>query len=144
MFNSRVSERLAVVGVINPADAATTAASTGWVDMGKFDRLVGLILVGAVTGTVDAKFQQATTSGGAGAKDVTGAAITQQAATADNKQQLVNLRASDLDVNGGFKYARLTVTPTGGTTNLLGAVVLGESHSGLATNLDAASVVEVV
>lgn len=119
------SEQLALAGIINPADLATTAASTGWIDAALYHQLMGVVLTGAITGTLDAKFQQATSSAGAGAKDVAGKAITQLAATADNKQAVINLRHDDLDMDGGFRYVRLTVTPTGGTTNLGGACVLG-------------------
>jgi hypothetical protein len=119
------SERVAVIDTIDPQDAATTAKTSAWFDMAKYHEVMAVVFAGAVTGTVDAKFTQATTSGGAGAKDVTGKAVAQMAATDDNKQKLLNLRPEDLDVNGGFRWAKLTVTPTGGTTNLLGAVVLG-------------------
>ena len=136
MTTSNPTERLALVGVINPADLATTAASTAWVDMAKFAQLVGYVIGGALTGTLDAKFQQATSSAGAGAKDVTGKAMTQFAATDDNKQVQLNLRAEQLDMDNDFRYARLTVTPTGGTTNLASAVLFGVDPKYTPTSAD--------
>lgn len=139
------SERLALVGVIDPQDAATTARNSAWVDMSKFHELLGVVLAGAVTGTIDAKFQQATTSAGAGAKDIPGRAITQMAATDDNKQKLISLRHDHMDIDGGFRYARLVLTPTGGTTNLAGAALLGcLARNTPVTNDDLSTVAEVV
>lgn len=141
-----LTEGLALVAVIDPQDAATTAKSTGWIDASKFGQLVGVALAGAITGTVDAKFQQATSAAGAGAKDVAGRAITQIAATGDNKQALVNLRPDQhLDIDNGFRYVRFTITPTGGTTNLLGGAVFGgELRDTPAGGQDATSVAEIV
>ena len=145
MFSSNGSERIAVLAVLNPVDIATTAASTGWIAAANFFRFMAIVQSGALTGTLDAKFQQATDSSGTGAKDVTGKAITQMAATDDNKQKIINLRHDDLDIDGGFDYIRLTLTPTGGTTNLAAAVLLGiDGRGGPATEYDAASVTEVV
>jgi hypothetical protein len=138
-----MSETFAILGAINPADLATTAASTGWLNIENHNRIVAIIIGGALTGTLDAKLEQATSSGGAGAKDVTGKAITQLAATADNKQAVINLRADQLDIANEFYFVRLTVTPTGGTTNLAGAVVLGGS-SRYSPPASAASHVETI
>lgn len=120
-----MSEQFAILGAINPADLATTAASTSYLDIKNHHRIVGVVIGGALTGTLDAKFEQATDTSGTAVKDVTGKAITQLAASSDNKQAVINLRADQLDLAGGFYYVRLTLTPTGGTTNLAGAVVLG-------------------
>jgi hypothetical protein len=138
-----LSERLAILGVINPADLATSAASTGWVDVKNYNRLVALVIGGALTGTLDAKLQQATDSSGTGAKDITGKAITQLAATADNKQAIINIRQDQLDLAGGFDHVRLTLTPTGGTTNLASGLLLG-GDARYSPPSNAASVVQTV
>lgn len=124
-MNTLISERLAVLAVLNPADLGVAAASTPWLNMAQHNRIVALILGGAITGTLDAKLEQATDAAGTGAKDITGKALTQFAATDDNKQAAINLRQDQLDMANGFDHVRLTLTPTGGTTNLAGAVVLG-------------------
>jgi hypothetical protein len=112
--NLKPSDRNALLGVVNP-QSATTAKSTGWVNAGLFESLLAVVKAGAITatGTVDAKLEQATSSAGAGAKDITGKAITQltAAGTDDNKQALINCQSEDLDVANGFAFARLTITP---------------------------------
>lgn len=144
-MNANASEVAAVVGVVDPADLATSAASTGWVYAGDFFRFLAVVQAGALSGTLDAKIEQATTSAGGGAKDVTGRAITQLAATDDNVQALINVKHDDLDIANGFDYLRLTVTPTGGTANLGSAVLLGfNARHNPASSKDASSVKEVV
>lgn len=138
-----LSERLAVLAVINPADLATTAASTGWINMAQHNRIVAILIGGALTGTLDAKIEQAQDSSGTGAKDVTGKAITQLAASSDNKQAFINLRQDQLDVANGFDHVRLTITPTGGTTNLAAGVVLG-GDARYSPPSSAASLVETI
>lgn len=108
------SSRVAELGHIDP-QSATTAKGTAWVDISLYENLEAKGAVGAIasTGTVDAKLQQATSDAGAGAKDVTGKAITQltEAGTDSNKQFLINATASDFDHANGFRYCRLLMTP---------------------------------
>lgn len=144
-MNANASEVAAVVGAIDPVDLATSAASTGWVAAANFFRFLAVVQAGTLTGTLDAKFEQATTSSGGGAKDVTGRAITQLAASDSYVQALINLKHDDLDIANGFDYVRLTLTPTGGTTNLGAAVLLGfNARSNPASANDSTTVEEVV
>ena len=105
------SSRLGLVDVINPSSQAAGTATTGWISMASVGAVLAAIQVGALgaSATVDAKFQQATSAAGAGAKDITGKAITQltKAGTDDNKQVLMSVRAEDLDFNNGFTHVRL-------------------------------------
>lgn len=125
--NLKPSDQITVLDVINP-QSATTVQGTGWNSMANFDAVMAVLLAGALgsSATLDAKFQQATSSAGAGAKDITGKAITQltQAGTDANKQVLINVFASQLDVTNGFTYVKLTMTPATSTA-LIGAVLLG-------------------
>jgi hypothetical protein len=144
----RPSQRASVVGVIAPISASSVQTS-GWVDATTFFNYLAIISTGVMqaTGTVDAKIQQATSSGGAGAKDVTGKAITQitQAASGSGTQQLINVRAEDLDLNNGFKWIRVSVTPAT-AASLISATLLGFDPRNMAadasisgTNTNAAS-----
>jgi hypothetical protein len=123
----RPSDRVAVVAVLNPL-SATTVQSTGWFNMSLYENALAILDLGviATNGTVDAKFQQATDSNGTGVKDITGKSVTQltQAGTNSNNQALINLSAPDMDTNGGFNWARLTITPATAAA-LIQAIVLG-------------------
>jgi hypothetical protein len=142
--NISPSARNAIVGVISP-QSATTAQSTGWVNAGLYESLQAVLLLGALTtnATVDAKLEQATTSGGAGVKDVAGKAVTQltEVGTDDDKQVIINLKSEDLDVAGGFAFVRLTVTPATAAALIAGLLLGWDARYGPA---HAATVDEVV
>jgi len=123
--NAKPSEHMALLATLDSASQAAGAVSTGYVDIKNFHALLALIDVGAfgASATVDAKLQQAQTSGGANVKDVTGKAITQLlAAGGNNRQALINLKAADLDTEGGFEFVRLTVTVGTAATQLSAAL----------------------
>lgn len=141
--NVKPSDRAVLQAVINP-QSATTAKSTGYVDMGKAGSIQALVLVGTIasTGTVDAKLEQATTDGGT-PKDVTGKAITQltQAGTDSDKQAIINCQSEDLDVANGYRWVRLTITPATAAALISGAIL---AHDHRYTPADATTVDEVV
>lgn len=125
--NEKPSEGLAVLATIDPISQGAGTVTTGWVDQSLFFAVMALIQTGVLgaSATVDAKIQQATSSGGAGAKDVTGKAITQIVkASGDNKQALINLKEADLDTEGGFRYVRLSIT-VGNAASLISATLFG-------------------
>ena len=123
--NLKPSQRLALVGIIPPQSSAG-ALHSGWIDASQAFNFLATVQVGAlgVAATVDAKLEQATSSGGAGIKDVPNKAITQltKAAAQDNSEVLINLRQDELDFNNGFNWFRLTLTP-GTAASLLGGAV---------------------
>ncbi len=94
---------------------------------------------------MDAKLQQASDSTGAGAKDVSGKAITQIVkATGDNKQALINLRPDELDVANGFAFVRLSLT-VGTAASVAGAQLLGvNSRYASADAFNQAAVVQII
>lgn len=112
-MNEKLTEQLALVGQVSPVSQPAGAVSTGWVSAINFRRFLAVIKTGVLgaSATVDAKIEQATSSVGAGAKDVVGKTITQIVkATGDNKQALIGFRTVDLDTNGGFAWVRVTLT----------------------------------
>ncbi len=126
--NLNPSQCSALVGVIDPDAYAAGTYTTGWWDTAEIEKALAIVSAGdfVATGVLSAKIQQATSSAGAGAKDVTALAITNltQAGTDDNKQAMINVTAADLDFNNGFRYARLSVTLTTAGADM-SAVVIG-------------------
>ena len=146
--NLLASARAAVVGIIDPDAYAAGTVTTGWIDMQDWHSLLAIVMAGDLgsSATLDAKFEQATDGSGTGAKDITGAAITQltQAGTDSNKQALINLDQGSLDFNNGFRYVRLSMTVATATSDA-GAVVLGlDARYGAANAGDIAAVDEIV
>lgn len=144
--NLKPSDRGTLMAVINP-QSATTAKSTGWVNIGNFPGgLLASVLVGAIssTGTVDAKLEQATDSSGTSAKDITGKSITQltEAGTDSDKQAEINVLPEELDLANDFDHVRLTVTPA--TAAALIAATLRGYNARYQPATDATTVDEVV
>lgn len=143
--NIKASEQAAILGAINPSSQAAGAATSGWISLADFQKLLAVVQTGTLgaSATVDAKIQQATDSSGSGAKDVTGAAIT-QISGANNQQAEINLDAEQLDVEGGYGYVRLSIT-VGTAASQTAAVVFGfNPRFAPASDYNAASVAEIV
>jgi hypothetical protein len=148
LSNLNPSARVGVVGVIDPDAYAAGTYTTGWIDMQDYFSVLAVVLAGdlGASATINAKIEQATTSAGTGAKDVTGSAITAltQAGADDNKQVAINLFQADLDRNNGYRWVRLSMT-IGTATSDAGAVVVSlDTRYGAATAADAATVDEIV
>ena len=125
--NAKPSEHLSLLATIDPVSTGPGTVTTGWVSAANFFAFMAIISVGAfgAAATVDAKFQQATDNVGTGVKDVAGKAITQLlAAGGNNRQAILNMKAADLDVEGQFKFIRLSVAD-GAAASTLAAFLIG-------------------
>lgn len=147
-LTKRLSDYLAVLGSVDPDANTADTYTTGWIDMADWHLVGALIQTGTLgsSATIDAKFQQATSDAGAGAKDVTGKAITQltQAGSDGDKQVVLAVNGNDLDVANQFRYVRLSLTVAAATSDC-SAVVLGLfPRHGVASDQDAATVDEIV
>jgi hypothetical protein len=158
-LNQRASEAAAVVGVVDPDAYAAGTYDTGWIDASKFHRYLAIVTAGDIGAgsMLDAKLQQASSSGGAGAEDITGKAITQltQAGADSNKQALIDLRPDEMvgaslsfkDGTATHFRLRLTVTATASPpvpVDAAGVVVGYAPRYAPAHQHDAASVDEIV
>lgn len=144
--NAKLSEQLAVLATIDPISQGVGAVSSGWVSVANFERYLATIQTGVLgtAATLDAKLQQATSPAGAGAKDVTGKAITQIVkASGDNKQAVINCRADELDINAGFSFIRLTLT-VGAAASLVSASLAAGVGKLPASGFNQAGVVQIV
>lgn len=142
------SQLAAVAGTIDPDNHSAGALNSDWVSMSTFQAIMAVIAVGAMgaSGTIDAKLEQATDSSGTGAKDITGAAITQltQAGGDDNKQAILQCYAEDLDLANNFTHVRLTMTVATAACDCAGLVVGMSPRYAPASDHDLASVAEIV
>jgi hypothetical protein len=148
MRNALPSEVAAVVANIDPDAYPAGTYVSDWVDMSKFGDIMAIVQAGdlGALATIDAKLEQATSNAGAGAKNITGKLITQltKAGVDDNKQVVINLNDSQLDVNNGFVFARLSITVAVATSDA-GGIVLGfNPRNAPASDYDIATVDEIV
>lgn len=125
--NLRPSQVVAFVGTVPPSSAAAGIQLSGWIDISQFEALMGVIQNGALgtSATVDAKFRQALDNTGTGAKDVAVTAMAQNVvATDNNKMNIINLLARDVDFANGFRYVALSIT-VGVAASLVSGIVIG-------------------
>jgi hypothetical protein len=117
MFPSESTANTAV-SAINPASLSAGAANGGWIDMRNYDgNLVFNVQLGAVTGSVVVKVQDATDSGGTGVADISGVA-TASLNTANSTTQLV------MDSRKARGWVRAVATVTTGPI-VMGVTMVG-------------------
>lgn len=153
--NQLPSDGVAVLTTLDPASVAASTVVTAWVPVQNFHSFMALLETGVLgaAATLDAKLRQATDAAGTGAKDIAGKALVQIVkATGDNKQAMINARATDLDQLNGFGWIALSVT-IGTAASIFGAQLLGffprfeppkDAAASPAINLGAATVVQIV
>lgn len=140
-------EAVAVAAAIDPQLVDNAAVTSDWVSLANFHQVMFVLNIGATDITVDAKLQSADDSSGTNAADLTGLAVTQIAATDDNTQYVLVVRADQVNpINAGDTHVALVVTVGDGTAGAyVSAVGLGFNAAHLPANeLDVASVDEIV
>ena len=149
-MNPLPSEKVAILGTIDPDVTVASTVVSDYGSMADFESIMFVLTVGTLgaSATIDAVVQQATDSGGTGAKNLTTSkAITQmtQAGTDQSDTQVViNVRAEDLDMANSFDHVAISVT-VGTATSDIGAVVLGlNPRYAPASDNDITSVGEIV
>lgn len=108
---------------IGGTNSAGSSDAVHWFDMSLADEFLCLVELGTWNATDDldtCKLEQATSSAGAGKKDLTtsGAGLnydTDNPVDADGDQVYLECKAEDLDVANGFRYVRVYLAETGNT-----------------------------
>ena len=146
-LNAKPSEIVALLQSHSPQSQAAGIVNTNCVEVSKFHTIMAVLQTGTLgaSATVDFQLQQATDTSATGAKGISGKSLTQIVkASGDDKQAIINLRVSDLDVEGGFDCVRMKIT-VGTAASLVSAQLygIGPRHSP-ASDSNLASVVQVV
>jgi hypothetical protein len=139
MYTEQLSQGLSIAAAINPQTINNSSANSGaGVDMSKFKRVLAVVSIGSNSGSVVAKLQGATTSGGS-FNDITGASAT--AVTAANKVLTIEYRADEAtDTN---RFVKLVLTEGNSANAVVSAVILGgESLQKPANQYDIAAVTQ--
>jgi hypothetical protein len=147
MKTTRPTDKIALVGAIDPDAQGTGDVSTGWVSAANFNTFMAVVMAGTLgaSATLDAKIEQATDDSGTGAKDVTGKAITQLVkASNDDDQAIIEFCGEDMDVDGGFTHVRLTMSVGTAASDVAGLLFGIDARFGPASDNDADTVVEIV
>lgn len=145
-MNSTLSERVAVIGKLDPASRAAGSVNTGLVPIRDFFRIQAVIQAGVLgaSATLNAKIQGAVGAAGTPV-DIPGAAITAftKAGADDNKIAIINLNP-DVLAGSGYTHIQLVVA-TGVADSISSALLLGgDARYDPAFMLDIAGVDEIV
>ena len=145
--NAKPSEIVALLQSHSPQSQAASTVNTNCVDVSKFHTIMAVIQTGVLgaSATVDFSLQQATDTSATGVKNIAGKSLTQIVkASGDDKQAIINLRVSDLDVEGGYDCVRMKII-VGTAASLVSAQLYGIGpRMAPASDSNPASVVQVV
>ena len=102
----KFSEDFDLLDVINPQSTSTQVNGT-WVSVRDYPRFIAKCNIGAIasTGTFTFQIRHAVDGSGTSAKALKASAAL--ADTDDNEQLWLEVRAEELDVDGGFDYVRI-------------------------------------
>lgn len=127
--NLKPSDKLTVLAKLDPVSQGAATITSAWLSAGDYAQYLAIIMLGVMAGTstVDAKLQQASDSGGTGAKDITGSPITQftQAGGDSGKTAFIQFDPrKGMDADNNFTHFRLSIT-VAAAASLLGYVIAG-------------------
>jgi hypothetical protein len=148
--NLAPTDQCALLAVIDPDAYNAAEYASNYVSVVNFRRLMAVCSVGDMqsTSTVDFQVKQATATGAspADATTISGASITQftKAGSDDNKQAIINLDVTALDIANGFDCAAIVMT-VGTAASDAAAYLFGfDPIYGTASDSDIATVDEIV
>lgn len=125
-----LSENLAIVATVDPDAYTTGDQTTDVVDMSTHDRVLFIVMAGALgsSATLNFKVYGDTASGGSFATQITGKEITPltQAGTDSDKQAIVEVSGAEAQAQG-FRYLRGTLT-VGVATSDAGVIAVADGR----------------
>lgn len=104
MYSEKITERLGAANALNPVSQAAATVTSPSIDMQKFHRAYAIINNGAVTGTLDAKWQES--SDNASFTDLAGTNVAMAQVTTANKTNIMEVRSDQITK----RYVRISAT----------------------------------
>ena len=141
----KLSERLAVVGVIDPDANAEATFYTDAVDMADFNEVMFVLLLGTAvtTGVATLDVVEGTVAGtGTGMQALTGKAAAGRTSGDNDTQAIVHVRADDLSQGYRYVRGRLDLDAAGADSAVI--AIAGSPRVHPASDYDLASVGEIV
>lgn len=138
-----ISDYIGVAAQAVPLLRDNTTVTTDWVDMGKWQRVMFIIQVGATDITVDAKLQSADDTSGTNATDITGKATSQWSATDDNKIKVLNVSKDELNTDDIAVACKVTIGDGTAGANV-SVVAVGIPHYDPPEYVDLTAVAQIV
>ena len=143
-MNAKLTETLALLGILSPQTVANTETFSGVVDMKKCHQALVVAALGNMASeTIDVKVYTCNSDGSSAAALVSATQLAASSSANDNTQILANVRASDL-IASGKQYIKVGVVTGGSTGGPVAVAILGQLRQGQATNNDLSSVAEII
>lgn len=140
--NVKASEKIALVGAVNPQTVSNTEVFTPVVDLGAYHQALGIAMLGNMASeTIDFKAYRCDSDGGNAVALKSATQLAASAAANDNKQVLINVTADEL-MAAGAQYVKFGLV-TGGATGGAAAVVALGVDGRFGPAAQASSVLEV-
>lgn len=126
-----------VRGFLSMDNYSNLAAACPWVNVcsekntgNGFEEWLGVFILGANSSpSITFKLHQAKDVLGTGVKDVAGKTYTFADPATNQRLVLINCRSSELDTQNGYKFIRLRIEVTAGTTTNISALLFGFEQS---------------
>ena len=145
--NERMSERLALVGTIDPDAYGTGAQTMDVIDMQHYRRVLFTVLAGTLgtSGTIDFAIYGDSGSNGSFATLITGKEVTQitDAGTHSDKQRQIEVTAEEVAAQG-LRYLRASMTVGTATSDACAIAQAEGLRYRPASAYDLASVDEII
>jgi len=110
--NVKINETEAILDLFAPiSQGAATVNTPNWIYVGNLHALQARILTGVMSAgsTVAVTVNQATSSGGAGSKAISGKTLNlSQAGGNSGQANTIDFRPQDLDTNNGYCYVQIS------------------------------------
>ena len=124
MYTANFSETAQYLGGLNPA-SYNSEQNTGYLACNNFHRVVIIVHCGVIGGNLDIDIEEGTNTSGGSAQsfDSGGKDLTKTATTDNNTVSVIEIRAEEFDVVGGFDCLNVEVTPA--SAGIFGVQVWG-------------------
>ncbi|HML23510.1 MAG TPA: hypothetical protein PKD09_17775 [Aggregatilinea sp.] len=135
-----ITEGLEYLGGIAPA-SHSTEQNTGSINCGLYERVLVVLHCGVIGGNLDVDIEQQASSGGTPkALDSNSKDVAKTATTDNDTVTAININAEEFDVNNGYEYLNVEVTPA--SAGIFGVQVWGVPRYKPAANALLDAVVE--
>ena len=140
----KLTEEIAVIGTIDPQTLADTEVWSDIIDMSKYWDVMAVALLGNMNDSTGTLVFRAVTCDSAGNNAAALKTASTLAVVADNKQVVIEVSNEDLagGGNNANRYIKFGMI-SGSTGGPAGAIVLGRSKNGPASDDDLSTVAEI-
>lgn len=145
--NVLASEKVALIGTIDPVTVANTETFTDVIDMSKFHQVLAIAFLGDMAAeTIDFKCYVCDSAGNNASAIKSATQLTGHATNNDNSQIIIGVRGEDLLPQTTYnRYVKFGLVTGGATGGPAAVAVLGvDAKYGPAVDHDLSSVKEVV